>query len=417
MSRIIVEGGKPLCGEIAIQGSKNAALPILAATILVPGVTTLLGCPDITDVQEALYLLKKLGCRIERNREQLLIDAAQIDSDEVTDKTAANSRISVMLLAALIGRKKHAVAAYPGGCTIGCRPIDLHLAALRRMGVVVLETPELIQCEARNLTGTCIRFPKVSVGATESVILASVLSEGTVRIRNAACEPEICHMCDFLRRCGACIVGDGTKFITIKGVKRLTPCEYRIPADRIVCGTYLLAVAATGGNLVLRNVISTEVKPVLDVLSECGCSVQCVHDNIILTAVRHLKAIPYIQTDAFPGFPTDMQSQLSALLCTANGQSMIRETIFEGRFQVVPELRKMGASIEVSDDVIFIDGVKQLSGKSVEAKELRGSAALLIAGLAAAGTTVVDTDKYLKRGYQDIVGDFQLLGAKIDRVL
>ena len=163
MSRIIVEGGKPLCGEISIQGSKNAALPILAATILVPGATTLLGCPDITDVQEAIYLLKKLGCKIERNREQLRIDAAQIDSDEVTDKTAENSRISVMLLAALIGRKKHAVAAYPGGCTIGCRPIDLHLAALRRMGVVVLETPELIQCEARNLTGTCIRFPKVSV--------------------------------------------------------------------------------------------------------------------------------------------------------------------------------------------------------------------------------------------------------------
>ena len=414
MSRIRVEGGKPLYGEIAIQGSKNAALPILAATILVSGESVLLGCPDITDVQETIYFLKKLGCRVEKNRDVLRIDATRIDSDDVTDKTAANSRISVMLLAALVGRKRHAVAAYPGGCTIGCRPIELHLDALRRMGVVILETPELIQCEARCLSGTQICFPKVSVGATESVILASVLSEVTVRIQNAACEPEICHMCEFLRRCGACIFGDGTKNITIKGVKKLTPCEYRIPADRIVCGTYLMAAAATGGNLVLRNVIAAELKPVLDVLSDCGCRLRYEEKMISVQSDSRLKAIPYIQTEAFPGFPTDMQSLLCVLLCIADGESILRETIFEGRFQVVPELRKMGASIEVSDDVLLIEGVSRLYGKHLEAKELRGSAALLIAGLVADGTTVVDTDRYLKRGYQDIVGDLRQVGAMIE---
>lgn len=416
MSRIRVEGKKPIRGELAIQGSKNAALPILAATILVSGESVLVDCPDITDVQETIYLLKKLGCKVEKERDALRINAMQIDSDEVTDKTAANSRISVMLLAALIGRKKRAVAAYPGGCTIGCRPIDLHLQALRQMGVMILETPELIQCEASHLSGTVIRFPMISVGATESVILASVLSEGTVRIQNAACEPEVCHMCEFLRRCGACIYGDGSRDITVKGVKKLVPCEFRIPADRIVCGTYLFAAAATGGEVILRKAVPDEMKPVLTILAACGCQIQCGNGLIFLKAAPRVKAVPYTQTDAFPGFPTDMQSQLTALLCIADGVGMVRETIFEGRFQVVPELRKMGACIEVSDDVLLIEGVRKLHGNPVEAKELRGSAALLIAGMAAEGVTTLDNDKYLKRGYQDIVGDLARLGAVIEVV-
>ena len=413
MSRIIVEGGRPICGELVIQGSKNAVLPILAAAILVQGETVLTGCPDISDVQETIHLMKQLGCRIEVNRDMLRIDATDLCSDEVTDKAAANSRSSVMLLGALIGRRKHAVVAYPGGCTIGGRPIDLHLAALRRMGVMVMETPDLIQCEARELISTQIRFPHVSVGATESVILASVLSEGTVQIQNAACEPEVCSMCEFLRRCGACIYGDGSRTITIKGVKKLSPCEYRIPADRIVCGTYLFAAAATAGEVLLHGVAADEMQAVLDVLCECGCRVRSEDKRILLKAPHRLKGVPYIQTDTFPGFPTDMQSQLTAVLCCADGPSMVRETIFEGRFLVVPELRKMRACIEVTDDVLLIEGVKSLSGAAVEAKELRGSAALLIAGLAAEGITTLDTDRYLKRGYQDIVGDLRQLGAGV----
>lgn len=417
MSRISVEGGKQLRGELVIQGSKNATLPILAATILVSGESVLTNCPDITDVQETLYLIEKLGCKVEKERDVVRIDATELGSDEVTDTATAHSRTSIMLLAALVGRKKHAVAAYPGGCTIGCRPIDLHLSALRQMGVMVLETPELIQCDVRQLSGTLIRFPVISVGATESVILASVLSEGTVRIQNAACEPEICHMCEFLRGCGACIYGDGSRSITIRGVEKLNPCEYRIPADRIVCGTYLFAVAATRGELILHKVLPYEVGAVLEVLKECGCRIECGKEWICLQAPPRVRAIPYTQTEAFPGFPTDMQSQLCALLCCADGPSMIRETIFEGRFQIVSELRKMGAYIEVSDDVILIEGVNKLSGSSVEAKELRGSAALLIAGLTADGVTIVDTDRYLKRGYQDIVSDLKQLGATVQYCL
>ncbi len=416
MSRIIIEGGRPISGELAIQGSKNAVLPILAACVLVSGESVLRGCPDITDVQETLHLMRLLGCRTEQEAGTIRVDASEISSDEVTDKAAANSRTSMMLLGALIGRKKHAVVSYPGGCCIGCRPIDMHLSALRRMGVIITETPETIQCEAGMLLSTSICFSTVSVGATESVILAAVLSEGTVRIQNAACEPEVCYMCDFLRKCGAKIFGDGSKRITIKGVKKLTPCEYRIPADRIVCGTYLFAAAVTGGKLVLHGVKQQEVQAVLEVLEECGCQLQCDEKRIQLLAPKRLQAVPYTKTEAFPGFPTDMQSQLCAILCMANGISMVRETIFEGRFQVIPELRKLGASIETTDDVLLIEGKSKLSGNEVAAKELRGSAALVIAGLAAEGITQIDTDRYLRRGYQDITGDLKQLGAEIRNI-
>lgn len=411
MSRIMIEGGRPLCGELTIQGSKNAALPILAATVLVEGESVLIGCPEITDVQETIHLMQQLGCRTEKQENVIRIDASEICSYEVTDKAACNSRTSMMLLGALIGRKRRAMVCYPGGCTIGCRPIDLHLAALRQMGVMISEASECIYCEVNEIQSTVISFPIVSVGATESVILASVLSEGTVRIKNAACEPEICHMCDFLRSCGACIYGDGTRNIIIKGVKTLIPCKYTIPSDRIACGTYLLAAAVTAGDVVLHNAKQEELQAVISVLSECGCEIQCYDGSIRLIAPQHVAAIPYIQTETYPGFPTDLQSLLTAVLCTANGISMVRETIFEGRFQVIPELRKMGASVEISGDVLMIEGKSRLSGKDVTAMELRGSAALIIAGLAADGVTSVDTDRYLKRGYQDIVKDFQQLGA------
>jgi len=416
MSRIIIEGGRPICGELAIQGSKNAVLPILAASVLVSGESVLHGCPDITDVQETLHLMRLLGCRTEQEADTIRVDATEITSDEVTDKAAANSRTSMMLLGALVGRKKRAVVSYPGGCCIGCRPIDLHLSALRRMGVIITETPETIQCEAGALLSTSICFSTVSVGATESVILAAVLSEGTVRVQNAACEPEVCSMCDFLRKCGAKIFGDGSRSITIKGVKKLVPCEYRIPADRIVCGTYLFAAAVTGGKVVLHGVKRQEVQKILEVLEECGCRLQCGEKRIQLLAPRRLQAVPYTKTEAFPGFPTDMQSQLCAILSMANGISMVRETIFEGRFQVIPELRKLGASIETTNDVLLIEGKAKLQGNDVEAKELRGSAALVIAGLAAEGITQIDTDRYLRRGYQDITGDLEQLGAVIRNV-
>ena len=415
MSRIMIEGGRTLCGEHTVQGSKNAVLPILAASVLVSGESVLFGCPDITDVYETLELMKKLGCRISGNCRELRIDASEIISEEVTDKSAVNSRASVMLMGALLGRVKKAVVSYPGGCTIGCRPIDMHLSALRKMGVLIQETTDRVVCETKSILSSVVVFPMISVGATESVILATVLSESTVRIKNAACEPEIKYMCDYLRRCGAQIYGDGTREITVKGVQKLSPCEYTIPYDRIVCGTYLFAAAATGGRIVLHNTNCFDMQAVLDTLCESGCQIQCYDNTIALKAPKHLRAVPYTQTESFPGFPTDMQSQLSALLCIADGTSMVRETIFERRFHVIPELRKMGAAIEVSDDILLIEGKKRLKGNMVSAKELRGSAALVIAGLAAEGITMIDTDQYLLRGYQDIVVDLQQLGAGISR--
>lgn len=413
MSRIMIEGGRRLCGELTIQGSKNATLPILAATILVAGESVLVGCPEITDVQETLYLMQQLGCRIQKDKDVIRIDASEIVSEDVTDKIAANSRAAMMLLGALIGRRKKATISYPGGCCIGCRPINLHLSALRSLGVVVMELPDRIRCEVKRLSDAAIRFPTISVGATESLILAAVLSEGTVQIRNAACEPEICHMCDFLRNCGAKIYGDGSRNITVKGVAQLHPCEYKIPADRIVCGTYLFAAAATAGEVSLYGCDTGEMQAVIAVLDNTACRICCENKKIHLKAPRCLKAIPYTQTEAFPGFPTDLQSQLSTILCVARGTSMVRETIFEGRFQVVSELRKMGAALEVTNDVLLIEGKEKLHGSKVTARELRGSAALIIAGLIAEGITVLDTDRYLKRGYIDIVSDLKLLGALI----
>lgn len=413
MSRIVIEGGERLRGELTIQGSKNATLPMLAAALLVRGEVVLSNCPDITDVRETVCLLRHLGCQVEQKQDEIRVDSTQLRSDEVKDRVTVNSRISTMLLGALTGRQKHAVVCYPGGCTIGRRPIDYHLAAFRKMGIVVLETPEWIQCEAGTLSNTVIKFPSVSVGATESVILASVLSEATIRIQNAAREPEICYLCDFLRKCGACIHGDGSPNITIVGVKTLHPCRYEIPSDRIVCGTYLLAGAVTGGNVYLHCTNAFEVQALRTLLTDCGCKINGSSDGIRLEAPSRLSAIPYTQTEAYPGFPTDMQSQLSAVLCLANGTSMVRETIFEQRFQVVPELRKMGASIEISKDVLIIEGRARLTGASLSAKELRGSAALVLAGLAAKGVTELNTDRFLNRGYRGIVSDLRQLGAKI----
>ena len=413
MSRIMIEGGRRLCGELKVQGSKNATLPILAATILVSGETVLQDCPDISDVRETIFLMQQLGCKILRESNSIRIDASEIISEDVTDKTATNSRTAVMLMGALIGRRNKATICYPGGCCIGCRPINLHLSALRSMGVVVLESQEYIRCEVNRLVSTEISFPSVSVGATETVILASVLSDGVVRIRNAACEPEVCCLCDFLRKCGAKIYGDGSRNITISGVKHLYPCSYMIPADRIVCGTYLFAAAATGGEVKMLGCGADELKAVIAVLNNVGCKTVCEGKAIKVVAPKRLSAVPYIQTEAFPGFPTDMQSQLCSVLCFANGTSIVRETIFEGRFLVVSELRKMRANIEVSDDILIIEGTEKLLGCKVEARELRGSAALVIAGLASEGTTILDTDRYLKRGYENIVADLQQLGADI----
>lgn len=413
MNRIKVTGGIPLHGEVELQGSKNATLPVLAATVLVPGQTVLYHCPNISDVMDTISILENLGCVVNRNGDSIWIDSSWIHSSEVVEDIAANMRSSMMLLGALLGRMGKASVRYPGGCVIGKRPVDLHLKALRSMGAVINEDSQLLSCQAEHLHGAVISFPTVSVGATENVILASVLADGITVIKNAACEPEICTLCQYLNLCGAKIKGAGSKTLHITGVKELYPCTFRIPADRIVAGTYLIAAAVSRGKISVNGLFPEEIASVLQTLRDCGCHIETGEKTIRLRAPERLRSIPYLETDSYPGFPTDLQSQMTALLCVADGTGMIRETIFEKRFWVVPELKRMGARIEISGDMLLIEGVKKLSGCSVVAEELRGSAALLIAGLAAEGITILEQTRFLKRGYQDLPGTFKMLGADI----
>lgn len=424
VEKYIVHGGNKLTGKIEVSGAKNAAVAILPATILASGIYNIENVPQISDIFALTNILQTLGAEcVWLDQSTLQIDTTHVVSRTLPASLSKCLRASYYFVGSLLGRFNYAKVATPGGCQFGAtRPIDMHIKGFEALGAKIPPADEeaddeIIIAKADNLLGAYIYLDKVSVGATINIMLAAVRARGRTVIENAAREPHVVDLAVFLNKMGAHINGAGTNTIKIEGCPDLHATDYSIIPDQIEAGTYMVAAAATRGELTVCNVIPKHLESIAAKLRECGVSVQENDDDSITVSASGPLRPCHVKTQPHPGFPTDMQSQLSALLCTANGQSMIRETIFEGRFQVVPELRKMGASIEVSDDVIFIDGVKQLSGKSVEAKELRGSAALLIAGLAAAGTTVVDTDKYLKRGYQDIVGDLQLLGAKIDRVL
>ncbi len=413
MSYIKINGGRRLYGELTIQGSKNASLPILAGVLLCRGTTILHNCPKISDVKDTLLILRHLGCIIKEEKDALLIDSSQLLTHEVQDEEAGEMRSSVMFLGALIGRCRKAVVCHPGGCTIGNRPIDMHMAALQQLGVEIEEQNNMFYCNAERLTGANITFQKISVGATENSVLASVLAEGTTVLKNAATEPEIVALCKFLRKCGAKISGEGTRILQITGVEKLSPCEFTIPTDRIVAGTYLMAAAAVGGCIRLNSVNPDEMYEVLEVLKNSGCRIETEPKTILMKAPTRLKPVLYLETAAYPGFPTDMQSQLAVAMTVAEGISVIRETIFERRFRIISELTRMGASIEVSDDMMIIEGRSGLLGTTVTANELRGAAALLIAGMLAEGTTIVNQTQYLFRGYQDMIGDMNCLGADL----
>ncbi|MBE5961499.1 MAG: UDP-N-acetylglucosamine 1-carboxyvinyltransferase [Lachnospiraceae bacterium] len=415
MSSINIIGGKPLLGEIEIQGSKNAALPILAGTILHQGVTRLEGCPKISDVLHMSEILEELGCVVTWEKKTLIVDATTLSKHAVVGEVAKKTRASVLFLGALLGREKTAVVSYPGGCSIGERPIDLHLAALRKLGVSIKEDLDLLYCNVAQMTGSKIHFSFPSVGATENIILASVLAEGETNLYNAAREPEIVALCEFLVAAGANISGIGTSHLKIEGVQELKEVTYKIPADRIVAGTYLTAVAGAGGSAVLHGVREKEIRMVVKMLRKAGCSVDFSGEHCLIRREKRLKSVSKIETKPFPGFPTDMQSQFMAILSTAMGESKIVENIFEARFLVADELVKMGANIEIRQDTstAIIYGVKQLHGTPVVGKDLRGAAALVIAGLMADGVTTVSGMEYVMRGYEDICSDLISLGANV----
>lgn len=413
MSSIELTGGKPLYGELEIQGSKNAVLPILAATILNKGISVLTGCPKISDVFHMTEVLQALGCNITWNENSLVVDATTLAQEEISEEIAKKTRASILFLGALLGRNNRAVVAYPGGCSIGKRPIDLHLKALKEMGVEEkFSEDEKLICETSELKGNEIYLNFPSVGATENIILAAVLASGTTVIHGAAMEPEIVALCDFLVSAGAKIEGIGTSRIKVIGVKQLNDTSYHVPKDRIVAGTYLTLVASTGGKVLLHGVKENELAAVLFELKKAGLKLRLVEDHCYIERTERLKPLQ-IETKPFPAFPTDMQSQFIAMLCTADGESTLIENIFEARFLIIDELKKLGAKITVYENRAIITGVEKLTGANITAKELRGGAALVIAGLTAMGSTIVENTDYIYRGYEDICKDLRQLGAQI----
>lgn len=413
MAYIEVDGGNLLQGEIEVQGSKNAVLPILAASVLNQGTVTLLNCPRIGDVENMLRLLENIGCKIYWNGNCLTIHSQSIYSCEIAEQYAKAMRSSVFFMGAMLGRTGCVKVPFPGGCSIGSRPIDIHLQALRQMNVDIVEHDTEIICQSSRIKGANIILPFPSVGATENIIMAAVKADGTTVVENAAKEPEIEDLCDFLRKMGAEIYNDHQGLIVIVGRKSLHDIEYAVTSDRIVTGTYLAAAAGTGGAITLKADCGVCLGALFGVLEQIGCHVAWDASYIHIDAPQHKQAVPYIATKPYPGFPTDMQSPIMAVLTKAYGCSIMEETIFESRYDNVKELKKMGARIKVEGRIAKIYGVRQLYGTEVYAHELRGGAALVIAGLMAMGRTRIYGTSYIERGYEDICGSLKQLGAKI----
>lgn len=408
----VIESG-PLAGEVCVQGSKNAVLPILAATILINGVCILKNCPGISDVDCMLGLLRSLGCKAERDKEQLVIDTSAICESRLPAELVTCMRSSVMLMGPLLAVCKETTMNYPGGCVIGDRPIDIHLHILEKMGASFTLEKESVKGKAPKLKGCNItlRFP--SVGATENGIMAAVLAEGTTFLHNCAKEPEIRQLCEFLNKAGARIYGVGESNLVIEGVKKLNPITYTIEPDRIVAGTYLLSVAAKGGSAYLRNAPINDMTAVIDVARQLGCEVENAPAGILVKREERLMPLPYIETKVYPGFPTDLQSVLITVLAVAGGESVVEESIFSDRFKIAGELIRMGADITVKGNRAYIRGVKQLYGTDVFASDLRGGAALVLAGILAKGDTNIRNCHYIERGYENICRDYGLLGANV----
>jgi len=402
-----------LSGQLHVHGSKNAALPIIAASLLHHGVTVIRGCPDILDVRYMIEILRSIGCEVLYEGDVLQIDASEICLENISRECVGKMRSSILLLGAALGRCRHMILDYPGGCTIGARPVDIHLKALEQMGVHIEEREGAIHCETEGLSGARIVLPYPSVGATENLMMAGAMAEGITWIQNAAKEPEVSDLAGFLSAMGVSIYGAGTDRIGILGKCSLHDAEYKVMTDRIVAGTYLLAAAGTGGEIELLDVAEQHIHCLLHLCEAMGCEIRMTEKGICIKSARRLFAIEDIHTQPFPGFPTDMQSQLMAVLATARGESVIYEHIFENRFRTAGELQKMGADIQIKNNRAVIRGVRKLKGCHVSARDLRGGAALVIAGLMAEGDTIVENSIFVERGYQDICKDLTQLGAEI----
>lgn len=418
MEKLVINGNRRLNGEITVQGAKNSVLPILVATLLVGGVSVIHNCPILSDVEATVKILKYLGCTVTREGHTVTVDSTSVDRNDVPDNLMREMRSSIVFLGGILGRMGKAVLSTPGGCEIGLRPIDLHLSSMEQFGVAVTTENGFIVCSAEEngLKGTRISLSFPSVGATENIILAAVRAKGTTVITNAAREPEISDLADFLNRCGARIHGAGDSTITIEGVTHLHSTEHTIIPDRIVASTYMIAAAMTNGRICLRDIIPSHIGPVIQPLREAGCDITVSGRWLCLNAPPKLKRIRMIRTMPYPGFPTDVQAQIMALTTICEGTSVIVENIFESRFKHIGELLRFGAKINVEGRMAVIEGVKRLSGARVRSTDLRGGSAMFLAGLNANGITEITDIHHIDRGYESPERVLGELGADIKRV-
>ena len=416
MEQYIIKGGIPLVGEIDIAGAKNAALPIISAAIMADEPVTLENLPDVNDINVLLDAIKKIGAHVDRiDRHTVLINGSTIQSCCVDYDSMKRIRASYYLLGALLGKCSKAEVSLPGGCDIGLRPIDQHLKGFRAIGAQIDVSHGTVIATCDRMYGAHIFLDMVSVGATINIMMAASRAQGRTIIENAAKEPHVVDVANFLNSMGANIKGAGTDTIRINGVEHFHGCTYTIVPDMIEAGTYMMAAAATRGDVVLRNIIPKHLEAITAKLMEIGCEIEEGDDSIRVVSKRRLTRA-HIKTQPYPGFPTDMQPQMCVLLALANGTSIVTESIFENRFKYVAELTRMGASIKVEGNTAIVDGVEGLTAAQISAPDLRAGAALVIAGLVADGFTVIDDIGYIKRGYEDLELKLQSLGAEIELV-
>lgn len=416
MEQYVIKGGNPLYGEVEIGGAKNAALAILAAAIMTDETVTIDNLPNVRDINVLLQAIEEIGAHVERvDIHKVKINGSFIRGVNVDNEFIRRIRASYYLIGALLGKYKHAEVALPGGCDIGSRPIDLHMKGFRSMGADIDIAHGLVIARANELKGTHIYMDKVSVGATINIMMAAAMAEGKTVIENAAKEPHVVDVANFLNSMGANIRGAGTDVIRIVGVEKLHATEYSVIPDQIEAGTFMFAVAAAGGNVLVKNVIPKHLEATTAKLLEVGCQVEEFDDSVRVISDGHLRHTQ-VTTLPYPGFPTDMQPQMAVLLGIAEGTSTVTESIFENRFKYVDELTRMGADIKVESNIAIISGVKRYTGARVNAPDLRAGAALVIAGLAAEGITVVDDIYYIQRGYEALEEKLTKIGAKIARV-
>lgn len=413
LEEYLIKGGKKLDGAVKISGAKNAALPILAAAVMTRGENVFTACPQISDVSSMLKILQSLGCKVDGSKETVSVDASMMNRCRIPDRLMKEMRSSVFLAGALLTRCGEAVISSPGGCDIGKRPIDIHISGLEKLGAKIEQKDGCILIKGNKLEAADVIMPYPSVGATENIMMAAIGAKGTTRLINCAREPEIADLQNYINRCGGKISGAGTGVITVEGGRELKGCEHRIMADRIEAGTYLLMALATEGRVFLDGISRPLIEPLMRILENAGYDIKSSQEWIwaSYTGGRNIHGI--IRTAPYPGFPTDLQPQITTFLAKAGAGAIIEENIFEKRFEYVKQLKKMGADIEIFENKVIIRNNNILCGAQVEAQDLRGGAALVIAGLMADGSTVVRNTKYIKRGYGEFTEKIKGLGGEI----